>query len=135
MAAARSYRECLIDVISTLASGEALLEYESSVPIAYVPDEIICQFFDDHYHPKSPEFIAEFTENELKEIGIFSGFLQIGSDAVDEAGSPGVAACLKLPDWRRMMRRAKMLVTLLGTKQGEQGSAHQPSTRSESKFS
>ena len=120
MTDARNYRECLIDVTSTLASGEALLEYESKVPIAYVPDEIICQFFDDHYHPKPSEFVAEFSEEELKEIGIFSGFLQMGSDAVVEAGSPAVAACLKLPDWRRMMKRAKMLVTLLGTKQGEQ---------------
>jgi hypothetical protein len=120
MTTARSYRECLIDVISTLASGEAFLEYEAKVPIAYVPDEIVCQFFDDHYHPKSAEFIAEFSEDELKEIGIFSGFLQMGSDAVDEAGSPDVAACLKLPDWRRMMKRAKMLATLLETKQGEQ---------------
>ena len=107
------YRERLIDVIGSLASGAEQLAYEADVPIAYVPDELTCQFFDDNFHPKTSEFIAEFSHDELKEIYIFSGYLQIASDEVHSNGSPPVTDVLKLPRWREMMKfAAKTIVTL-----------------------
>ena len=107
------YRDRLIDVIGSLASGAEQLAYEADVPITYVPDELTCQFFDDSFHPKTPEFIAELSADELKEICIFSGYLQIASDEVHSNGSPRVTDVLKLPRWREMMKfAAKTTATL-----------------------
>lgn len=111
-----SYRDSLIQIIGILASAREQLDYERNVPIAYVPDELVCQFFDDHYHPKSLQFIAEFSQKEMIEIGVFSGFLEMASGEVRAAKKPVVSAVLKLPSWRTMMKRARATVALL--KQG-----------------
>ncbi len=105
----RTYRVQLKDCLDTLASGEELLAYEKNVPIAYIPHEIACQFFDDFYHPKTDEFLKAFSQDEIKEIGILSGYLHIALQALDSRGHPSVNEVLKLPEWRSMMKRAAIL--------------------------
>lgn len=107
------YRDRLIEVIGTLSSGAEQLAYQEQVPIAYVPDELVCQFFDDSFHPKSPEFTGEFSNDELKAVCVFSGYLSIASDEVQGNRSPPITDVLKLPRWREMMRfAAKTTATL-----------------------
>ena len=89
------------------------MAYEKNVPIAYVPHEVACQFFDDFYHPKADEFLKAFTEEEIKEIGILSGYLHIALEKVDLQGHPKVSEVLKLPEWRSMMKRASILAESL----------------------
>jgi len=108
-----SYRSQLSGVLETLSSGSSQIEYQTSVPIAYVPHEIISQFFDDFYHPKSSDFLNAFTEEELKQIGIFSGYLDIASQIIDEANRPDISDLLKHPDWRKMMSKAACLLEII----------------------
>ena len=111
-----SYRSSYINLLTTLSSGQEQLDYEKNVPIAYVPGELLCQFFDDLYHPKSNDFVNEFSEDELKEIGVFSGFFQIAWDEVEKLDLPPVTKVLALPEWRSMMKRAQFLKTQLTIK-------------------
>jgi len=101
-------RESLLDCLSALGSQGSQLEYQKSVPIAYVPSELASQFFDDIFHPKSPQFISEFSEEELKDVAVFAGFLHIASKQVEGAGSPPLQEVLKLTRWREMMDQAKL---------------------------
>jgi len=104
-----TYRDQLKECLGAMASGKELLDYEKNVPVAYVPHEVACQFFDDFYHPKASEFLDAFSEEEIKEIGILSGYLHIALEKVDLQGHPKVSEVLKIPEWRSMMKRASIL--------------------------
>ena len=102
----RFYREHILEHLKLVASAEAQLEYERTVPIADVPAELIEGF---PFHPKSPDFIDSFTEDELKDIAQFYGWTRIASEAFKKAGGVSVTDFLKLPEWRDTMAFAKDL--------------------------
>jgi hypothetical protein len=54
-----------------LADAEAQREYERDVPIADVPAELVCGWFDDCYHPESPAFQAAFTPQQRAVLAEF----------------------------------------------------------------
>ena len=104
-----TYRDQLKDCLDTLGSSAELLEYERNVPIAYIPHEVACQYFDDFYHPKASGFLEAFSEEEIKQIGVLSGYLHIALQAVNLQGHPTMEEVLKIPEWRSMMMRASIL--------------------------
>lgn len=86
-----NFRDWAIDLLKTLSSEKEQINYQKNVPHVYVPDELICQWFDDFYaciHHKTPgnsgyerqwfimsphewdkaaeEFKSNFSENELE---------------------------------------------------------------------
>jgi hypothetical protein len=72
--ATKDLRENLIDILSTIASTEKLLEYEKQTPIANVLDELVCGWFDDLYHPNTTLFESAFNSQERRELDRFNYF-------------------------------------------------------------
>ena len=98
-------REAIIEEIELLSLPSKQLEYEKKVPTANVPAELICGFCDDLYHPKSHEFLSQFTEDELKGLAHLYGVLSEAASI--EASS--VSDLLKHDKWRTVVAVAKEL--------------------------
>ena len=98
-----SIRKSTIKMIELLSLPSEQLEYEKNVPIADVPAELICGFCDDLYHPKSEDFIAEFSEDELKAMAHLYGLL---SEAA-KVEVHSVIELQKVPEWRSVASLAK----------------------------
>ena len=111
-----SYREQLADFLKVVSSTGELLSYEKNVPICYVPLEIIEQFFG-LFHPKSQEFVGEFSRDELVDIAILSGYIHIVLKDVQASGRPPLATVLKRERWRDMMSNAKSLLCAISSLQ------------------
>lgn len=102
-----SIRNAIINEVELLSLPSKQLEYEKDVPIANVPAELICGFCDDLYHPKSKEFLSQFTEEEMKGLAHLYGVLV--EAAKIEASS--VSELLKHPKWRNVVEVAKELTS------------------------
>ena len=100
-----SIKKSVIETIELLSLPSEQLEYEKKVPIADAPAELISMFCDDLYHPKSEEFITEFSESELKSLAHLYGLLS--EAATIETHS--VKELLKHPKWRSVISLAKDL--------------------------
>jgi hypothetical protein len=104
-------RQSIVDEIKLLAHPSMQLEYESSVPIANVYNELVCGFCDDLYHPKSELFISSFTEDELKQLAHLYGVLCQASDLY----VINVTDLLKNNEWRAVITVAQKLHTSFNT--------------------
>jgi hypothetical protein len=92
------------ELLALLADPVAQRRYEVEVPIANVPAELICMWFDDHYHPGSSWFIEAFSPGEREVIAdfnrVFDGIAQ--SLPTDR----GVSALQSTPEWDTVCRAA-----------------------------
>jgi len=68
-------RSSILEHLALLADPEAQREYEQNVPIADVPAELMCGWFDDSYDPSSPAFEAAFSLRERRALAEFSDLL------------------------------------------------------------
>ncbi len=109
-----TYREQLCSFLETVSLANELLKYEKEVAIAYVPIEVAEQFFDI-FRPKEIKFTDEFNRDELIEVSIFSGYLDIAVNAVIAAESPPISEVLKILKWREMMKKAQALLQRLNS--------------------
>ncbi|WP_157826736.1 hypothetical protein [Colwellia sp. 12G3] len=66
------HKSNIIEILQLISSVESQFEYEKNVPIAKVPAELFCTWFDDYYHPNSAEFASSFNADELKDLAIFN---------------------------------------------------------------
>ena len=90
-----------------LASANEQVKYEKAVPHAFVVAELIESFVTDHYHPKSPDFIEAFNEDELKDLAHLFGLVCEAAERMREMEVRSVADLQKLPEWRKVMSLAK----------------------------
>ncbi|MEM7247106.1 MAG: hypothetical protein AAF533_17295 [Acidobacteriota bacterium] len=89
--------------LDMLSDPEALREYERKVPYISVPAEIICNWFDDHYHPDCPWFRADFTEDELRLLARFNDFYD---ERCEDLPTSCVDDLLAVPEWQEIMVKA-----------------------------
>lgn len=106
-------RTLVIDAVTLLAKASEQLEYERDVPHAFIPAELIEIYATDTFHPKNPEFIAAFTEPELKSLARLYGLVCTASDASQKAAVHSVRDLQKLSEWRDVMKFAKDLSSRL----------------------
>jgi len=92
-----------------LASPHAQLRYEQQVPVANIPSELLCGWFDDFYHPGTPEFQQAFSRNELSVLARFSSLLHKNSRALPQFAHELV----KEPGWQLVMQRARETLDIL----------------------
>ena len=104
------YRKQVADHIALLARASEQAEYERRVPIACVPEELVCIFCDDLFHPKSPDFLAAFTEDEIKDLAKLYGLLCSAA----EVNAKSVNEALKSAEWRKAVSFAKTLDGIYG---------------------
>jgi hypothetical protein len=64
-------RSGIIQHLRLLADPEAQREFERRVPIADVPAELFCVWFDDFYHPETPVVHAAFSPQEREVLAEF----------------------------------------------------------------
>ena len=57
-------RDRVLETLRLLASPDAQVEYQRKVPIADVPAELICQWFDDSFWPDETRLRALFSDAE-----------------------------------------------------------------------
>jgi hypothetical protein len=112
---AKAVRKAVLEYIRLLARASQQLQYEKNVAAANVPDELICMFCDDLFHPKTPAFLRAFTEGEIKDLAEFYGILCMASRKMKKSShSLRVADLHKLSEWRSAMAFAKELETRFG---------------------
>lgn len=102
-------RVAVLEHVRLLARASLQLEYEEDVSVANVPEELVCTFCDDLFHPKSQIFLDAFTEDELKHLAELYGLLCVASRRMKESYPLRVANLQKLPEWRSVMTFAKEL--------------------------
>ena len=99
-----SIRTRAIEMIEILASSQMQLDYEHSLTSAgHAPTELICMYCDDFFHPKSLDFVGEFSEAELKDLAYLYGLVR------QSIMFSSATEMLKSVDWRKMMSFAKEL--------------------------
>jgi hypothetical protein len=68
-----SFHDKAIELLTLISSFEEQLKYEKLVPLANVPAELVCMWFDDFYH-LTEEFIKDFSSKELNALSAFNAF-------------------------------------------------------------
>ncbi len=99
-----SIRQGIRELLALLASEEEQLAYERDVPIANVPAELVCMWFDDTYHPDAAWF-RPFTTEELLALAEFhAAYAGVVQRLPPSQGSVGTwHAC---PVWKAIMTAA-----------------------------
>ena len=99
-------RERVLEYLELLSQPSRQLDYETSIPLANSHRELVRWFCDDLFRPKDQQFLAAFTENEIKDLARLYGLL-IESR---QLRASSLADLLREPEWRRVARFAKELV-------------------------
>ena len=97
-------RAGILELLELLRDATAQERYEDTVPIADVPSELLCMWFDDSYLPDSPAFQAAFTATELDALAEFDRFYDSRAGALPSGG--GVRALHRSKAWAEIMAAA-----------------------------
>ena len=100
-------RSAIVEELELLADLEAQRAYERNVPIADVPAELFCGWFDDTYHPTSPAFIQAFSEDERRVLADFNERFDSESNEIGR-DLPSLAELQALPAWEQVASSAQM---------------------------
>jgi len=105
-------RTRLRDLLALISDCEAQREYERNVPIANVPAELVCMWFDDLYHP-NPEWITRgFSARELELLAEFDKFYEARHSLLPTDG--GVVKLQQSREWIETSQKAKEILSELG---------------------
>ena len=111
-------RERVLEYLELLSQPSRQLDYETSIPLANSHRELVSWFCDSLFHPKDQQFLAAFTENEIKDLARLYGLL-IESR---QLRASSLADLLREPEWRRIARFAMGLVATIDA--GNEASDH-----------
>ena len=75
-------RNTVLGLLRLLGDPEAQLAYERNVPIADVPAELFCMWFDDQYHPATELFRAAFCSGERAILAAFHERFEVVADSL-----------------------------------------------------
>ena len=98
-------RERVLEYLELLSQPARQLDYETSVPLANSHRELVRWFCDDLFRPKNQQFLAAFSETEIKDLARLYGLL-IESGLLRASS---LADLLREPEWRRIARFAQEL--------------------------
>lgn len=97
-------RSVFRELLELLSSREAQVQYEADVPVANVPAELLCMWFNDHYHPETVWFTEAFTSRERAALAAFDGFFSAVADGLPTEG--GVTALHAESAWTGVCEKA-----------------------------
>ena len=103
------HRVNIINVLQLIAAPADQLRYQAKAPVN-VANELVNQWFDDFYHPTSPQFASEFSSEELERLAEFNRF-------VDERFSllpDSLAEMLKVAAWSEVVAKANAVLAVCG---------------------
>lgn len=105
-------RRSIHELLVLIGDRDAQRAYERDVPIANVPAELICMWFDDHFQPGSGWFVSAFSNDELAELAAFNDFYRARTDKLPTSG--GIDVLQKAREWDEIVDRARATLTRLG---------------------
>lgn len=103
-------RRTMLDLLRLLADPEAQRAYERNVPIAQVPAELLCMWFDDLYHPDSSAFHEAFDPVERAALARFHAVFTEVADRMPER-LERVAELHAWSEWSVVVRAAARVLT------------------------
>ncbi len=109
-----SFHASAIEILVLIASYEAQKEYEKNVPIADVPSELVCIWFDDFYN-RTPQFEKDFTEKELEMLSEFNSFFDDRVDRLPDSRE-GLEKLQKSKLWKEISEKAGSILLKLRRK-------------------
>ena len=98
-----------IGQLSGMPPADALA-YQRRVPAVRVANELVNHWFDDFYHPGSPQFAAAFSGDELAELAEFHRAFDAKADGLSDE----LEALLASSDWRQVASDANAVLDRLG---------------------
>ena len=104
-------RERVPEYLELLSQPARQLDYETSIPLANGHGRLVSWFCDDLFRPKSQQFLAAFSETEIKDLARLYGLL-IESR---QLRASSLADLLREPEWRRIARFAQQLIAAIGS--------------------
>ncbi len=99
-----SLRGHILGMLEDLGSLQAQIRYQETVPIAQVPAELVCQWFDDFYYPATPQLQECFTQDELGLLNEFHLFYEARLEVFPD--TPDVHVLHKSPAWLEIVAKA-----------------------------
>lgn len=108
--AAADLRNNIVGLVRTLASKDEQLAYERDVPIANVPAELVCMWFDDLYHRDGELFLEAFSPAERERLARFHGFYDVRHKHLPDT----LAEMHQNEAWLEVMAEAQRVLDDLG---------------------
>lgn len=105
-------RRIVRELLILISDRDAQRAYERDVPIANVPAELICMWFDDLYHPASDWFVSAFSDDELADLATFNDFY--GARTGDLPTSGGIDVLQNAREWDEIVDQARATLVRLG---------------------
>ena len=109
------YRRIMRDNITgdliILVSPAEQMEYHRQTPVD-MASEMACTWFDDHYHPERPAFVAAFSDAESKSLADFSAVFNDFTKHFDYSTHPIIEELLQNPDWLKVIEAAKIALAV-----------------------
>ena len=105
-----AYRNSIIRLLRLVNSETEQRAYEKRAPYANVADELVCQWFDDLYHPEDENWRAIFLVPELKAMEEFSDAFK---ETIKWPSPECIEEWLANPRWRELMASAGKTLTLV----------------------
>ena len=100
----------IINTLQLISSPIAALEYQRQTPTVNVGHELVNQWFDDFYHPGSPQFESAFSGVELAELARFHRAFEAKVDGLPD----DLATLLESPAWEQVSSEAGTVLDRLG---------------------
>ncbi len=94
-------------VLEVIASKEDQVDYDKKVPVANVPAELVCMWFDDSYHPNSSQYKEAFSIEEQEILSKFNSFFDARVDRLPK----NLAELQVDPQWNEIVNAAQEVLT------------------------
>jgi hypothetical protein len=103
------HRVNIINVLQLIAAPTEQLRYQAKAPVN-VAHELVNQWFDDFYHPTSPQFASEFSKQELETLAEFNRFFDERISLLPDS----LAEMLKVEAWSEVVAKADTVLAVCG---------------------
>ncbi len=99
----------IINVLQLIAAPVDQLRYQAKAQVN-VANELVNQWFDDFYHPTSPQFASEFSSEELERLAEFNRFFDERVSLLPDS----LAEMLKVAAWSEVVAKANAVLAACG---------------------
>jgi len=104
------FRVDIVNLLNLIADYKSQIEYQEAVPYVGVPDEMVCQWFDDLYHPDAEIFQSAFFEEEQQRLAEFNRTFDRYADNLPQT----IELLHRSNDWRVISNEARNICNDLG---------------------
>jgi hypothetical protein len=105
-------RRGIVDLLQLLSSPDRQRDYERTVPMASVPAELLCMWFEDQYLPESPSFRLCFSPPELEAMAVFSNYFAEHEKLLPDTPN-GIQSWMETETWQNIMQEAGRVLAAL----------------------